>query len=182
MPFGRPGYSHFLRLCAGRCGQIVNFSSRGNDSGVSHNTIKEWLSVLEASYIIFRLPPHFRNFSKRLIKSPKLYFYDTGLLCWLLGIREHNQVAVNLLRGSIFDNLIVSELIKERYAKGERSILHFWRDRSGLEIDVIIDTAQAMLPVEIKAGQMITQDYFSSLSKWASLAQVHQSFVVYGGD
>lgn len=174
----------FLRLCAGRTGQLVNLSSIGNDCGVSHNTVKEWMSVLEASYIVFRLPPHFKNFSKRLTKNPKLYFYDTGLVCWLLGIRQPQQLAVNSMRGAVFENFVISELMKYQYARGEMPNLYFWRDHIGLEVDVIVDQGQKLIPIEIKAGQTITQDFFKNLNKWCDLAgdEAPQAFLIYGGD
>lgn len=173
----------FLRLCAGRTGQLVNLSSIGNDCGVSYNTVKEWLSVLEASYITFQLPPHFRNFSKRLVKSPKLYFYDTGLLCWLLGIHDADQLRVNPLRGAIFENFVIGEVIKSRFSQGDTPNLYFWRDHVGLEVDLIIDNGQTLLPVEIKSGETITSDFFRSLEKWSSLAKdiAEQPCLVYGG-
>jgi len=159
-----------LKLCAGRVGQLLNLSSIGNDAGVSHNSIKEWLSVLEASYITFRLPPHHQNFSKRLIKSPKLYFYDTGLLCWLLGIRSVEQLATHAMRGAIFENYVIAELAKHYYSSGELPPFYFWRDQSGLEIDLIIERAGSLQAVEIKSGQTLTGDFFKGLNRWMALA------------
>ncbi|MEE8057439.1 MAG: ATP-binding protein [Pseudomonadales bacterium] len=174
----------FLRLCAGRAGQIVNLSGIGNDCGVSHNTVREWLSVLEASYIVFQLQPHFNNFSKRMIKSPKLYFYDTGLLVWLLGIKQAEHIAMHAMRGALFENFIIGELLKHQYAQGEPSSLYFWRDNNGLEIDVIIDQGDELIPVEIKAGQTINKDFFKNLKKWRALAgdKANQAYLIYGGD
>ena len=174
----------FLRIVAGRVGQIVNFSGIGNDCGISYNTVKEWLSVLEAGYIVFRLPPHFRNFSKRLIKSPKLYFFDTGLLCWLLGIRQPGHLAAHPARGAIFENLIIGEVLKAQYAKGETPELYFWRDNLGLEIDLVIDLGQSLIPVEIKAGQTVNDDFFKNLEKWRQLAgkTARSSYLIYGGE
>jgi len=173
-----------LRLCAGRVGQLLNLSNIGNDAGVSHNTIREWISVLEASYITFRLPPHYRNFSKRLIKSPKLYFFDTGLLCWLLGIRSTEQLATHALRGSIFENYVIAETAKYYYSHGEVPPLYFWRDQSGLEIDLIIERAGKLLPVEIKSGQTVTADFFKGLNRWTALAgrEACDPTLVYGGN
>jgi len=108
----------FLRLCAGRAGQLLNLSEIGNEAGVSYNTIKDWISVLEASFIIYRLSPHYKNYSKRLIKTPKLYFYDTGLLCWLLGIKQVSQLTNHAMRGAIFENFIMSEFMKMSYSTG----------------------------------------------------------------
>lgn len=167
---GGNDFLHFLKLCAGRVGQVLNLSSIGNDAGVSHNTIKEWLSVLEASYIIYRLSPHHKNFSKRLIRSPKLYFFDTGLLCWLLGIRSSEQLATHALRGVIFKNYVIAELSKQYYSNGEVPPFYFWRDQSGLEIDLIVERAGKLQPVEIKSGQTLTEDYFNDLNRWMILA------------
>ncbi len=174
----------FLRICAGRAGQIINLSSMGNDCGLSHNTVKEWLSVLEASYITFQLRPHYKNFSKRLIKSPKLYFYDSGLLAWLLGIKGSSQIIMHALRGALFENFIISELVKYQYAKGEPANISTWRDNNGLEIDVIIDQDSRLIPLEIKAGQTINRDFFKNLRKWLKLAgdEAAQAFLIYGGD
>lgn len=173
----------FLRICAGRAGQIVNLTGIGNDCGVSYNTVKEWLSVLEASYIVFQLPPHFQNFSKRLIKSPKLYFFDTGLLAWLVGIRQPEQLAMHAMRGAIFENWVIGELFKHQYARGEPADIYFWRDNSGLEIDAIIDKGDVLRPVEIKAGQTVSRDFFRNLKRWRALAgeRSDRAFLVYGG-
>lgn len=132
-------FQRFVRLCAGRSGQILNLASLATDCGITHNTAKAWISVLEASYVLFLLRPHHENFSKRLIKSPKLYFYDTGLLCWLLGIQNAGQLASHPLRGSIFETFVVSELVKSRLNRGERAAFSFWRDSNGNEIDVVAD-------------------------------------------
>lgn len=174
----------FLRLCAGRAGRIINLSSLGNDCGISHNTVREWISVLEASYIVFQLPPHFNNFSKRLIKSAKLYFHDTGLLVWLLGIKQAGQLAIHAMRGAIFENFVIGELLKHQYARGEPSSLYSWRDNNGLEVDVIIDKGDTLIPVEIKAGETIGRDFFNNLNKWSVLAgrKAGRAFLVYGGD
>lgn len=174
----------FLRICAGRAGQLVNLSNIGNDCGISHNTVKEWLSVLEASYIIFQLQPHFNNFSKRLIKSPKLYFHDTGLLAWLLGIKQAEQISMHSMRGPIFENFIISEFLKHQYSKGEPSNLYMWRDNSGLEIDLIIDQGDTLIPIEIKSGQTISKDFFKNLIKWRELAgdKSQEAYLIYGGD
>ncbi|MEE8057134.1 MAG: ATP-binding protein [Pseudomonadales bacterium] len=174
----------FLRLCAGRAGQIVNLSGIGNDCGVSHNTVREWLSVLEASYIVFQLQPHFNNFSKRMIKSPKLYFYDTGLLVWLLSVKQAEHIAMHAMRGALFENFVIGELLKHQYAQGEPPSLYFWRDNNGLEIDVIIDQGDGLVPIEIKAGQTVNRDFFKNLKKWRALAgnKAKQAYLIYGGD
>ena len=176
-------FQRFVRLCAGRSGQIVNLSSLANECGITHNTARAWISVLEASYILFQLRPHYVNFSKRLIKSPKLYFYDTGLVCWLLGIREASQLATHPLRGSIFETLIIAELVKTRLNKGERATFHFWRDSNGNEVDVIADVGTKLMPIEIKSGQTLNRDFFTGLERWMDLAgsQAVSPALVYGG-
>ncbi len=132
-------FQHFVRLCAGRSAQILNLSSLATDCGVTHNTAKAWISVLETSYVLFQLRPHHANFRKRLVKSPKIYFYDTGLLCWLLGIQEPGQLATHPLRGSIFETFAVSEIVKTRLNSMENTEFFFWRDSNGNEVDVIAD-------------------------------------------
>jgi hypothetical protein len=176
-------FQRFVRLCAGRSGQILNLSSLANDCGITHNTAKAWISVLEASYILFQLRPHYANFNKRLIKSPKLYFYDTGLVCWLLGIQEASQLATHPLRGSIFETLILSELAKARLNLGERATFHFWRDSNGNEVDVIADAGTKLMPIEIKSGQTLNRDFFTGLERWMDLAgdQAISPALVYGG-
>ncbi len=173
-----------LRLCAGRAGNLLNLSGLGNDAGVSHNTVREWISVLEASYILFRLPPHHRNFSRRLLKSPKIYFYDTGLLCWLLGIRAADQLATHPLRGAIFENFVISELVKHEYARGDLPPFYYWRDRSGLEIDLLVERGGRLVPIEIKSGRTITPDFFRGLKRWRALAGevAGEGMLIYGGD
>lgn len=174
----------FLRMCAARTGQLINLSSLANDCGITHNTAKAWLSVLEASYLIFFLQPHHRNFSKRMTKSAKLYFYDTGLVCWLLGIQDAAQVLSHSLRGAIFETWVVAELIKGRFNRGLTSNLFFWRDSAGDEVDLIIEKGEQLFPIEIKSGMTITADYFKALRKWESIAGGIGGFprLVYGGN
>lgn len=176
-------FQRFVRLCAGRSGQILNLSALATDCGITHNTAKAWISVLEASYLLFQLRPHHANLSKRLVKSPKLYFYDTGLLCWLLGLQSAEQLATHPLRGSIFETFVVSELVKSRLNHGERPTLHFWRDSNGNEVDVIADVGTQLMPIEIKSGQTINRDFFTGLKRWQALAgtQAVQPTLVYGG-
>lgn len=177
-------FQRFVRLCAGRSGQILNLASLATDCGITHNTAKAWISVLEASYVLFLLRPHHENFSKRLIKSPKLYFYDTGLLCWLLGIQNAGQLASHPLRGSIFETFVVSELVKSRLNRGERAAFSFWRDSNGNEIDVVADVGTDMMPIEIKAGQTINRDFFAGLERWTALAgeRAVSPALIYGGE
>jgi predicted AAA+ superfamily ATPase len=177
-------FQKFVRLCAGRIGQLLNLNSLGNDAGVSHTTAREWLSLLEASYIIFLLEPFHRNLGKRLIKSPKLYFYDTGLASYLLGIEKETQVDTHPLRGSLFENLVIAEILKFRFNQGKGANLNFYRDSNGNEADVIYNIAQEILPIEIKAGETVAPDYFKGL---LSLEKVIGSYpygrcIVYNGD
>jgi len=176
-------FQRFVRLCAGRSGQLLNLSSLAADCGVTHNTIKSWISVLEASYILFQLRPHYKNFNKRLVKSPKLYFYDVGLLCWLLGIREIEHIAIHPLRGHIFETLIVSEYMKVYLNRGETARLYFWRDSNGNEVDLIVDAGTRLIPIEIKSGQTVNRDFFTGLKRWMEFAgdQADTPTLIYGG-
>ena len=176
-------FRRFVRLCAGRIGQLLNLSQLANDCGITHNTAKAWISILEASYIIYLLHPHHQSFNKRLIKSPKLYFYDSGLACWLLSIRSSEQLSNHSLRGSPFEGFVIGERIKESFNRGFRPELFFWRDRSGNEIDLVIDLGEKLLPVEIKSGQTLNRDYFRGLKRWLSVAGqlAVRPMLVYGG-
>ncbi len=177
-------FQRFLKLCAGRTGQLLNLSSLANDAGITHNTAKAWISVLEASYIVHLLPPHHQNFNKRLVKTPKLYFLDTGLATWLLGIQNMDQLATHVQRGALFETWVISELLKARYNAGEASNLYFWRDRSGHEVDLLIDHGTHLSPLEIKSGQTINRDYFKGLDFWRKLAgeTAGKAWLIYGGD
>lgn len=176
-------FQRFVRLCAGRSGQILNFSSLATDCGISHNTARAWISVLEASYLLFQLRPHHENFNKRLIKAPKLYFLDTGLLCWLLGIREVDQLVAHPLRGAIFETFVVAELFKTLANRGERPALCYWRDSNGNEVDLIAEVGTKLMPIEIKSGQTINREFFTSLGRWLALAgeRAISPTLVYGG-
>lgn len=177
-------FQRFVRMCAARTGQILNLSGLANDCGITHNTARAWLSVLEASYIVFLLRPHHRNFRKRLIKTPKLYFYDTGLAAWLLGINDSKQMLIHAMRGPLFESMVVGELLKGRYNRGLASHLHFWRDNAGNEVDVLVEKADALIPIEIKSGQTVTKDYFTGINKWLAIANAAAGspYVIYGGN
>lgn len=176
-------FHRFLQMCAARTGQLVNLSSLANDCGITHNTAKAWLSVLEASYILFLLSPHHNNYSKRLIKAPKLYFYDTGLACLLAGIQTAEQLLAHPMRGAFFETWVASELIKKRFNSGLLSNLYFWRDSQGHEIDFLIDQGQTLIPMEVKAGKTITADYFVGLDYWRKLSgQNKQAYLIYAGE
>lgn len=177
-------FQRFVRLCAGRTGQLLNFAALATECGITHNTAKAWISVLEASYLVFLLRPHHTNFNKRLVKMPKLYFYDVGLASWLLGIRTQVQMETHPLRGNLFESFIISELIKSRFNSGERPDLYFWRDSNGNEVDVIAEQGDSLMPIEIKSGKTIATDAFSGLDKWCALAgdKVSTPTLIYGGD
>jgi hypothetical protein len=181
-------FQSFVRLCAGRVGQLVNLASLGADCGVTHNTARAWLSVLEASYVALRIPPWHANLGKRLIKTPKLYFVDSGLLCSLLGVRKPGQIAEHPLRGAIFENWVVTEILKSRTHRGLPADLHFFRSRAGLEVDVLVETGPTLLTAEVKAGATVAADFFASLNEFRRLlaASAGQRSVrarlVYGGD
>ncbi len=176
-------FRRFVRLCAGRVGQLVNLSSLGSDAGVSHTTAREWLTVLEASYIVFQLPPFHANIRKRLIKSPKFYFYDVGLASYLIGIENKGQVAAHPLRGALFENVVVAEALKHRFNRGRRSNLSFFRDARGLECDILYETGRGIGAIEVKSGSTVASDYCDSLNRIADLmSNISAKAVVYGGE
>ena len=146
--------------------QLLNLSTLAADCGISHSTASAWISVLEASYIAFLLRPHSQNFNKRLVKTPKLYFCDTGLASWLLGIRDPGQIAFHAQRGALFENLVVTEFLKTRLHRGQPPDLHFWRDSQGLEVDLLVERGGDLNPVEVKSGQTIAADFFQALNRW----------------
>ncbi|TLU81620.1 MAG: ATP-binding protein [Chlorobium sp.] len=177
-------FQRFVRLCAGRNGQLLNLNALAGETGVSQKTARSWLSVLESSYIVHLLPPYFRNFGKRLVKTPKLYFLDQGLACWLLGIRSHEHLALHPMRGAIFESFIISEFLKSRYNRGLPLDLYFWRDNNGLEADIVFERGTKLQPVEIKSGQTITGDSIRAGLKAARFAgeEALQPWLIYGGD
>jgi predicted AAA+ superfamily ATPase len=174
----------FLKICAARCGQLINLSGMASDCGITHKTAKEWISILEASYIVFRISPHFNNLGKRLVKTPKLYFYDTGLATYLLGIKAAEQLSVHSYRGAIFETFIASEIMKSAFHSGTTPSLYFWRDRAGNEIDFIVDRGSDLLPIEAKSGRTVASDWFEGLKNWRALAgdRANQGILLYGGD
>ena len=177
-------FHKFLRLCAGRVGQILNTTELANEAGISVLTVKSWLSVLETSGIIFLLKPYYSNYGKRLIKSPKLYFYDTGLICSLIGLQNSTQLELHFLRGSIFENLVISNYIKESYFKGMEPNAYYWRDSNGLEVDLVTEENQQLKLYEIKSSATINEKFFSSLNKLCILSKtpLKNANVVYGGN
>jgi predicted AAA+ superfamily ATPase len=174
-------FERFLRLCAARVGQLLNMNNLAMEVGVDSKTINSWIGVLESSFVAFRLQPHFKNYNKRIVKMPKLYFYDTGLATALLGIENKNQLDLNIYKGALFENLIVLELIKSRFNKAKLNNLFFWRDHKGNEIDVLIDKGFSLIPIEIKSGKTITNDFFKGLKYWQKLSGFDAGYVVYSG-
>lgn len=180
-------FEKFIRLCAGRVGQLLNLSSLANDCGITQPTAKAWLSVLKASFICFTLKPHFRNFNKRIIKTPKLYFYDTGLVCYLLQIRNTDILSTYPLRGNIFENWIISETIKSYYNRGEEPPLYFWQDAKGHEVDMLKDEGTILYPSEIKSSSTFNSafidnmNYFNGLQK-TSIKNGPVGNCYYGGE
>jgi len=171
----------FIKLCAARTGGILNLSSLASDCGIAHNTASAWINVLETSGIIFLLRPYFKNFGKRLIKSPKLYFTDPGLACRLLGISTSEQLFLNPLRGSLFEGFIISELQKNRLNRGEIPELWFWRDNTGMEIDCVIGNSGKLSVVEIKSGKTFNEDMIGALLKWQKLGCEAKRILIYSG-
>lgn len=179
-------FQKFLSLCAGRIGSILNLSSLATDCGISQPTAKAWLSVLNTSFICYTLQPHFKNFSKRLIKSPKLYFYDTGLLCLLLRIRSAEDLWIHPMRGAIFENWVITEKIKSEFNQGLEPHFYFWRDVSGHEVDLVIDEGTSLFPVEIKSSQTFNSDFTKELTYLNRLqkkqSQIPLGECIYAGD
>lgn len=177
-------FQRFIKLCAARCGQLLNMASLASDCGVSHSTVRAWLSVLEAGYVLFLLQPHHQNFGKRLVKTPKLYFVDTGLVAFLQGIRDPEHLSIHAARGALFENFVISELLKRRYNQGLPSNLYFWRNNTGEEVDVVIEQGEKLMPVEIKSGQTFNTDFLAGLKRWTQFAgdAALPPQLVYGGD
>ncbi len=177
-------FRNFLRVCAGRCGQVLNLSSIGNDLGISYQTVKKWLSVLEQSYIIYLLQPYYENFNKRILNSPKLYFYDTGIVCSLLGINSQESYNLHYLKGNIFESYVISELLKYKFNAGIPNDFYYWKDLNGNEIDCIISNSNKLIAVEIKAAETMKSEFFKTLYLWNKLdyKKNNNLNLVYGGN
>ncbi|MDO8662301.1 MAG: ATP-binding protein [Candidatus Omnitrophota bacterium] len=177
-------FEKFLKLCAGRTAQIINLSNLANDCGVNHNTVKSWLGVLEASYVIFFVRPHHANFGKRLIKAPKLYFTDCGLAAHLLDIQNAKHIVHHPLKGALFENFAVAELLKARTNQGKNSNIYFFRDNIGNEVDILLENGATLRPVEIKLGMTISDDYFKGLRYYQKINQKNavKPALIYGGN
>ncbi len=177
-------FQRFVALCAGSVGQLLNSSRMAADLGISQPTVSAWLDLLEASFIVMRLRPHHRNFRKRLVKTPKLFFYDTGLAARLLGITGPEQLALHPLRGALFESWVVAELLKARANRGEEANLFFWRSHGGQEMDIVIEHGDRLLPVEVKSGSTLASDWFTGVEQWLALAGsgAEPAWLLHGGD
>jgi uncharacterized protein len=177
-------FRQFLTICAGRVGQLVNFAEIGNVLGIDAKTIKSWLGILEASFIIYLLPPYYRNFDKRVVKSPKLYFYDTGLACSLLGIQTERQLDAHFAKGALFENMIIVEYLKHVLNMGQKANFYFWQDSNAREIDLLIEHNNVLNALEIKSSKTISPSFFKNLYVFKDLAASENValYVIYGGD
>ncbi|HYG01555.1 MAG TPA: ATP-binding protein [Chryseosolibacter sp.] len=175
-------FQRLLQACAGRIGQQVNFSSLGNDIGIDYKTVQSWISIMQASYIIFLLPPFYKNFNKRVVKAPKLYFHDTGLASYLLGITKSDQVMTHPFKGPLFENLVILECLKNRLNKGQRNNLFYYRDSAGNEVDLIIDHGITQTAVEIKSAETLSKDFLKGLLYWEKLTGTKEGKLIYGGE
>lgn len=177
-------FETFVKLLAGRVGQLLNLSEIGNALGIDHKTVKKWLSVLETSFIIYLVQPYHTNFNKRLIKTPKLYFYDTGLACNLLGIDEEKQLTNHWAKGGLFENFVINELLKERINKGTKPQLYFWRDSQGNEVDLLIQEKGKTIAIEIKSSKTYNPNFFNGLIYYSNLSNLkkNERFLIYAGE
>lgn len=177
-------FQRFLKMCAARSGQLLNLSSLAADCGISHVTAREWLTVLEASYVVRLLQPYHRNFGKRLVKTPKLYFLDVGLAAWLLGIRDARSIATHAMRGALFETMVIGEFIKQRFNAGQPAELYFWRDNVGHEVDLLFEAEGKLQAVEIKSGMTFSFDWLDAARRWKTYAgdEAREPWIIYGGD
>ncbi len=176
-------FQKFLALCAGRIGQVVNWSDLGRDCGISTKTVTSWISLLQASYLIFLLYPHHENFNKRIIKSPKLYFYDAGVACALLKIRTQDQLSMHYLKGQLFESFVLAEITKQSFNQGLNPHLYFWAVQSGHEVDCLLGKDNDLIPIEIKSSETINSKFFEGLQYWSKLASKDpaKGYLIYGG-
>jgi uncharacterized protein len=180
-------FQRFVKMCASRSGQLLNLSALGADCGISSVTAGQWLSVLEASYLVIKVPPYHVNFGKRLVKTPKLYFLDVGLMAWLVGMNDENSIETHSIRGALFETWVVSEFVKQRHNEGRPIDLFFWRDSQGLEIDLVFETKAGLQAIEIKSGETFASDWPSAIHSWQKLASASSSasqlkpHIIFGG-
>jgi predicted AAA+ superfamily ATPase len=175
-------FEKFLKLSAGRIGQLLNMNSLSIETGVDIKTISSWLGILESSFIVYRLFPHHKNYNKRLVKMPKLFFYDSGLVCALLGIQNAQQLNFHPLYGSIFENFVIGELIKHRLNKANTNYFYFWRNNTGHEIDILTEEKNKLHPIEIKSGKTVTKEFYKGLKYWFKISGESRGTIIYGRD
>ena len=177
-------FQRFVKMCAARSGQLLNLSALGADCGISAVTARDWLSVLEASYLVMRLQPYHRNFGKRLVKTPKLYFLDVGLMSWLMGVQDAQSLATHASRGAMFETFVISELVKDRFNAGRPADFYFWRDNVGHEVDVVYEGPGGLQAIEIKSGSTFAPDWPAAAQKWRGFSgdEAPSPIIVYGGE
>ncbi|SRR5581483_6698331 len=177
-------FQRFLGLCAARTAQLLNLASLAVDCGIAQSTARAWLSVLQASYIVFLLPPHHENLGKRLVKTPKLYFHDAGLAAFLIGVSDSRHMAIHPARAALFETWVIGEFLKHRYNAGMRSNLYFWRDNIGTEVDVLVEEPRGLFPIEIKSGRTFQREFLGGLSRFLGYAgrRASGAGLVYSGD
>jgi predicted AAA+ superfamily ATPase len=175
-------FTRFLQLCAGRVAQQLNTTSLANECGIDVRTVQNWLGILESSYVVFMLQPHHKNFNKRLVKTPKLYFYDSGLACSLLGIKSEKELANSHYRGALFENYVVTECLKNKHNSGSRTSFYYWRDNKGVEVDLLADTGKKLFPIEIKSTQTFREDSLANIIKWNAYAEQKGGLLLFDGE
>lgn len=175
-------FQKFMRLAAGRIGQLMNFSSFATELGVDLKTVKSWFSILETSFVVFFLPPHYQNFSKRLVKTSKFYFYDTGLACSLLGIKNKEELNLHWAKGALFENMMIADIAKNFYNRAENPPIFFWRDNTGNEVDCLLDMQTSIKSIEIKSSTTINSDFFKGLKFYKKLNDRSTAYLIYGGN
>ena len=175
-------FNRFLQLCAGRTGQQLNVSALSIESGVDVKTVQAWLSILQSSYIIYLLPPYHKNFNKRIVKTPKLYFIDTGVACSLLGIRQAKELENSHFRGALFENYVIMELLKEKYNTASPSRFYYWKENNGLEIDLLIDAGKKTIPVEIKASSTFSESHIKNIQQWNKITGMSGGLLLNNGE
>jgi predicted AAA+ superfamily ATPase len=174
-------FNRFLQLCAGRTGQQLNVSALSNETGIEIKTAQAWLSILQSSYIIYLLPPYHKNYNKRVVKSPKMYFMDTGLACSLLGIREQSEIENSHFRGALFENYVITELIKQKYNTGSTAGFYYWKENNGLEVDLLIDSGNKIVAHEIKSTVTFNDSLLKSLRQWKKISGSKECVLLYNG-
>ena len=174
-------FNRFLQLCAGRTGQQLNIASLSNECGIDIKTVQAWLSILQSSYVIYLLPPYHKTYNKRVVKTPKLYFLDTGLACSLLGIRQESEIANSHFRGALFENFILLEILKQKHNSGSASKIYYWKENNGLEIDILIDTGKRIIPIEIKMAETFTDGHIKNIRHWNKIAGNSGGYLLYDG-